>query len=230
MNTKELNKAEELRTAVFTIADRLEACGLNFTGPQAQVLDEAIAYEPETTGDCRRLSNACYIIMSDLDRLERGLPCDSGLAGKVKELLRRDSVSRINRVQAQGRNDAYIVIEGRRYPLEVKTNGGRIQALYSVKNPDTRFIMYELDYTIKAGKPRKDGTCKPAERRQACKVMTVRAFLEMIEETRACKVIGHTEADRELAVQPDSKKLWKALQNFTDYDREKTFTWADFTR
>ena len=231
MNIKELFKAEELRGVVFGTADRLEIFGgFNFTNPQAQALDEIIAYDPETTGDCKRLSNACCIVIHDLHRLESGLPCDSGLAGKVKELLRRDSKSRINRVQAQGRNDAYIVIEGRRYPLEVKTNGGRIQALYSIKNPDTRFIMYELDYTIKAGKPRKDGTCKPAERRQACKVMTVRAFLEMIEDTKAWKVIGHNAGDREVAVQPDSKKLWKALQNFTDYDREKTYTWADFTR
>lgn len=229
MNFNTFETAEAVREALFFQVDILEEDeGIVPNNPQAQALDVIIAYEPETTSDAKRLITACRLVSKDLARLANGEGCDSGIAGKVKELLRRDSVSRINRVQAQGRNDAYITIEGRRYPLEVKTNGGRIQALYSVKNPDTRFVLYELDYTIKAGKPRKDGTCKPAERRQACKVMTVRAFLEMIEETKACKVIGHTEADREVAVQPDSKKLWKALQGFTDYDRGKTFTWADF--
>lgn len=229
MKNNNFEIAEAIREALFFQVDILdEDEGITPNTPQAQALDVIIAYEPETTSDAKRLIKACELVKIDLVRLANGEGCDSGIAGKVKELLRRDSLSRINRVQAQGRNDAYLVVEGRRYPLEVKTNGGRIASLYKVKSPDTRFVLYELDYTIKAGKPRKDGTCKPAERRQACKVMTVRAFLEMIEETKAWKVIGHTEADREVAVQPDSKKLWKALQNFTDYDRDKTFTWADF--
>ena len=231
MNNNYLTIAEALRDTLFFQVDILEEDeGIITNNPQAQALDVIIAYEPETTSDARRLITACELVSTDLKRLANNMPCDCGLAGKVKELLRRDSVSRINRVQAQGKNDAYITIEGKRYPLEVKTNGGRIASLYKVKNPKGRFVLYELDYTIKAGKPRKDGPCKPAEHRQACKVMTVRAFLEMIEETKACKVIGHNASDRELAVQPDSNKLWKALQNFTDYDREKTFTWTDFTR
>ena len=194
--------------------------------------DTIIAYEPHTASDCRRLITACKLTLEDLKKLVHGLPTDSGLAGKVKECLHRDARSRITRVQAQGRNDAYLVIDGKRYPLEVKTNGGRIESLYKSKAPDTHFIVYELDVMIKAGKPRKDGTCKPAEHRQTCKVMTVRKFLEVIESTGASKVIGHGEADREVAVQADSKKLYQALISggFIDYDREATYTWEQFTR
>lgn len=234
MNISIYEQAEALREAVFNLVDIIEdnpeEFNVRINNPQAQALDAIIAYNPRTSSDCRRLITACKLVQTDLHRLVKGEACDSGIAGKVKECLKRDSISRINRVQAQGKNDAYISIEGKRYPLEVKTNGGRIQALYNTKAPETHFIVYELDYTVKAGKPRKDGTCKPAEHRQACKVMTVKAFLELIEDTGASKIIGHNEADREVAVQADSKKLYQALitGGYKDYNREDSFTWADF--
>ena len=231
MNTKLFDQAEAIREALFFQVDILEEDeGIIPNNPQAQALDAIIAYNPETTNDCRRLIKACDLVRNDLVRLANDLPTDSGIAGKTKELLRREVNSRINRVQAQGRNDAYIIIDGRRYPMEVKTNGGRIGSLYNTRAQETHFIMYELDTFIKAGKPRKDGTCKPAEHRQACKVMTVKAFLELIEDTGASKVIGHNETDREVAVQADSKKLYKALMTggYKDYDRLATYTWSDF--
>lgn len=236
MNMSIYDEAMALRDALFALVDIVEdnpdEFNTNFNNPQRQALDAIIAYNPRTSSDCRRLITACKLTHKDLQRAVRGEACDSGIAGKVKECLKRDKLSRINRVQAQGKNDAYIAVEGRRYPLEVKTNGGRIQALYKVKAPDTSFIVYELDIVIKAGKPRKDGTCKPEEHRQACKVMTVRQFLELIEDTKACKVIGHNASDQEIAVQADSKKLYKALiaGGYRDYNREDTFTWADFIR
>lgn len=230
MNISIFDQAMNLASTTFAYVMYLEYEGYTLTNPQRQALDAIDNYAPHTSSDCRRLITACKLVHFDLDRLARGEACDSGIAGKVKECLKRDSRSRINRVQAQGKNDAYISIEGRRYPLEVKTNGGRIQALYNTKAPETHFIVYELDYTVKAGKPRKDGTCKPAEHRQACKVMTVKAFLELIEETGASKVIGHNASDREIAVQADSKKLYQALitGGYKDYNREDNFTWADF--
>lgn len=232
MNNSIFDQAMDMYSTTTAFAMYLELEGYTLTNPQRQALDAIGDYMPRTSSDCRRLITASKLIHFDLERLARGEACDSGIAGKVKEILKRDSLSRINRVQAQGKNDAYISIEGRRYPLEVKTNGGRIESLYKSKAPDTHFIVYELDVMIKAGKPRKDGTCKPAEHRKACKVMTVRQFIELIEATKACKVIGHNASDQELAVQADSKKLYQALVTggYKDYSREDTFTWADFIR
>lgn len=232
MNMSIFEQAMEVYSTATALAMYLDLEGYTLTNPQRQALDAISDYIPRTSSDCRRLITASKLTHLDLHRLAKGEACDSGLAGKVKECLKRDSLSRLNRVQAQGKNDAYISIEGRRYPLEVKTNGGRIQALYKVKAPDTHFIVYELDFTTKPGKPRKDGTCKPAEHRQTCKVMTVRQFLELIENTKACKVIGHNASDQEVAVQADSKKLYQALitGGYRDYNREDTFTWADFIR
>ena len=115
--------------------------------------------------DAKRATLAKTLIDRNIEYYNNGEAVDSGLYGKVKELLSHDEKSTIYRVQAQNRTDAYIIVDGKRKPLEVKTNGGRIENLYRLKAKDNRYISYTLDIVIKAGKPRKDGTCKPAEHR-----------------------------------------------------------------
>lgn len=170
-------------------------------------------FEVKTSYDAKRKAKALDIVQSNFDKAKNGLPIDCGMYGKVKELTSHDSKSTITRVQAQSRNDSYILVDGKRKPLEVKTNGGRIASLYKLnaKARANRYIVYTLDLTVKAGKPRKDGTCKPAEHRYFSGVMTIAKFIEILDETRATKVIGHNDSDKELAIQSDSKKLYKAL-------------------
>lgn len=171
------------------------------------------SFEVKTSYDAKRKAKALDIVQVNLDKAKNGLPIDSGMYGKVKELTSHDSKSTITRVQAQNRNDAYIIVDGKRKPLEVKTNGGRIASLYKLntKARANRYIFYTLDFTVKAGKPRKDGTCKPAEHRYFSGVMTIAKFIKILDETKATKVIGHNDSDKELAIQSDSKKLYKAL-------------------
>ena len=182
--------------------------------------------------DNKRVSLAKMLYNKNVERYNNNEPIDSGLYGKVKELLSHDEKSTIFRVQAQGKNDAYIIVNGKRRPLEVKTNGGRIESLYGLKAKDTRYISYTLDVMIKAGKPRKDGTCKPAEHRYVNALMTVAQFLELVESVNAIKVIGHNDSDREVAVQSDSKKLYKALVegNYLEYFRDWEYFTEDFER
>lgn len=170
-------------------------------------------FETKTSYDVKRKVKALNIVQTNLDKAKNGLPIDCGMYGKVKELTSHDSKSTITRVQAQSRNDSYIIIDGKRKPLEVKTNGGRISNLYrlNAKARANRYIVYTLDFTVKAGKPRKDGTCKPEEHRYFSGVFTIARFIEILEATKATKIIGHNESDREIAIQSDSKKLYKAL-------------------
>lgn len=170
-------------------------------------------FEVKSSYDAKRKAKALDIVQVNLDKAKNGLPIDCGMYGKVKELTSHDSKSTITRVQAQSRNDAYIIVDGKRKPLEVKTNGGRVASLYKLnaKARVNRYIFYTLDFTVKAGKPKKDGTCKPAEHRYFSGVMTVAKFIEILEATKATKVIGHNNSDKELAIQSDSKKLYKAL-------------------
>ena len=171
------------------------------------------AFEVNTSYDAKRKAKAVELITLNYNRVKVNEPIDSGLYGKVKELTSHDSKSTITRVQAQSRNDAYIIVDGKRKPLEVKTNGGRVGSLYNLnaKARQSRYIYYTLDVVIKAGKPKKDGTCKPAEHREFSGVMTIAKFIDILDNTKATKVIGHNESDREIAIQSDSKKLYKAL-------------------
>lgn len=189
-------------------------------------------FKPQNSKDVKRLEKAVNLVNLNIKRHNNGEPTDSGLFGKVTELLSHDEKSTITRVQAQGRNDCYIIIDGKRKPLEVKTNGGRVGSLYQLnaRARESQYINYNLDIEIKAGKPRKDGTCKPAEHRVVNVVMTISEFIRVLEECKATKVIGHNESDREIAIQSDSKKLYKALisGNYTEYHRDWEYFSEDF--
>lgn len=182
-------------------------------------------FEADSNFDNKRIEKAINLIQLDLMRGQLGLPTDSGLAGKVAEILGHDSNSTITRVQKQGATDLYVIIDGKRTRCEYKTNGGRIESLYRVRKPEASYIVYELDFTP-APRKLKDGTIVYSERRYAKKLMTVADFLGIIEDTKAVKIASHKgQCDAERAVQCSSKKLYNALMNgnFTDYDRNKTY-------
>lgn len=200
----------------------------NLTSVQLRTLNAIEHFKASSKYDEKRFNEAVRLFNADIERATN----DSGLYGKVKELFSHDSKSTITRVQAQNKNDNYIIVDEVRKPCEVKTNGGRVGKLYSMntKAKASNYIVYELDYITPQGKPKKDGTRKPAEHRQACKVMTVKQFIELLEETKATKVIGHNASDTEIAVQCDSKKLYKALinGNYNDYVRGFHYISEDF--
>ena len=183
------------------------------------------AFEADSNFDEKRANKARKLIELDLMRSQLNLPTDSGLAGKVAEILGHDSDSTITRVQKQGATDLYVIIDGKRTKCEYKTNGGRIESLYRIRKPEASYIVYELDFTP-APRKLKDGTIVYSERRYAKKLMTVADFLSIIEDTKAVKVASHKgQCDAERAVQCSSKKLYNALMNgnFIDYDRNKTY-------
>ena len=183
------------------------------------------AFEADSNFDNKRADKARKLIELDLMRSQLDMPNDSGLAGKVAEILGHDSDSTITRVQKQGATDLYVIIDGKRTKCEYKTNGGRIENLYRVRKPEASYIVYELDFTP-APRKLKDGTIVYSERRYVKKLMTVADFLGIIEDTKAVKIASHKgQCDAERAVQCSSKKLYNALMNgnFTDYDRNKTY-------
>lgn len=182
-------------------------------------------FESDSNFDRKRADKANKLIQLDVMRSTFGMPCDSGLAGKVAEILGHDSDSTITRVQAQGKADLYVIIDGKRTKCEYKTNGGRIESLYRLRKPETSYIVYELDFTP-ADRTRKDGSIVKGQRRYVKKLMKVSDFLAIIEDTKAVKIASHKgQCDAERAVQCSSKKLYEALVNgnFTDYDRNKTY-------
>lgn len=190
------------------------------------------AFEVTTKHDEKRYNNALNLIRINIERIKHNEPIDSGLYGKVKELLSHNAKSTITRVRPQGKSDSFILVDGKHKPLEVKTNGGRIEALFKMnsRSRSTNYIRYTLDFTVKAGKPRKDGTCKPAEHRYFDGVMLISEFMNIIESTKAYKTICHNSSDIERAIQCDSKKLYNALlnSNHVPYKADFDYMTEDF--
>lgn len=198
---------------------------MKYSSTQIRAYRMIKAFKADTTNDKKRLEKASDLLFADITNTDLGFKADSGLAGKVAEILGHDSDSTITRVQKQGATDLYVIIDGKRTKCEYKTNGGRIESLYKVRKPETSYVVYELDFTP-APRKLKDGTIVYSERRYAKKLMTVADFLDILEDTKAVKIASHKgQCDAERAVQCSSKKLYNALinGNFTDYDRNKTY-------
>lgn len=192
---------------------------------QNRAVEMLNTFESDSNYDAKRAEKAKKLIQLDMMRSELGLANDSGLAGKVAEILSHDSDSTITRVQKQGATDVYIIMDGTRTKCEYKTNGGRIESLYRLRKPESSYIVYELDFTP-ADRTRKDGSIVKGQRRYVKKLMRVSDFLSIIEDTKAVKITSHKgQNDAERAVQCSSKKLYEALVNgnFVDYDRNKTY-------
>ena len=197
-----------------------------YTNTQTRAAKMLYTYKANSAHDTKRANKAEELIKLDIMRSINGEANDSGLAGKVAEILSHDSDSTITKVQKQGATDLYIIVDNKRVKCEYKTNGGRIESLYRLRKPENVYIVYELDFTP-APRKLKDGTVVLSDRRYVKKLMTVCEFLSIIEECGAVKVAKHNnKTDAERAIQCSSKKLYNALinGNYVDYKRDKTYS------
>ena len=185
-------------------------------------------FEPASKWDNIRVGVAEMLLNEDLLRPTDSK--DSGLYGKVFELLYRSPKSQVTRVQPQGKIDLYITVNGKRCPCEVKTNCGRIGSLYKVpaeKMHDT-YVLYSICREKPAGKHlRKDGTYAPAEEWYLPPIlMSVADFLADAERFKAVTSIGHNATDEEPNVRGDKGAFYRYLLNrkSTYYVRGTTYT------
>lgn len=186
-------------------------------------------YKPVSKADNER-ADYCRKL---LDAVKREGYMDAGVMGKVLEVVSRPSNSELINVQPSSRVDSLIEVEGQLYRLEVKSNGGRLGDLERLSKyvQQHTLIHYTLLMRTPQGKPRKDGTCRPAEVRYADVIMRLDKFLALLKSKDATKHIEHKDyitSDRELAIQADSKKLYNALLKETRYNRNKAYVKADF--
>jgi hypothetical protein len=153
---------------------------------------------------------------------------DDGRIGKVFEALFVGEKSRKKRCSKQGKVDNYFYLDGKRYPVEYKINGGRIESLYKHTKPEKAFIVYGMEFTTKVTK-KKDGSLSGGELRVVTPViMTVKDFLTVIETLNAWKVLTD-KSGKERAVQGDSTKLWKVLNEYPiPFNPENHYSSADF--
>lgn len=172
-----------------------------------------------TKAETERLAKAKYTYANEKD---------DGRIGKCFELLFVSDKSTKKAVSKQGKIDNYFYLDGRRYPVEYKINGGRIGSLYKHIKPETQYIVYAMEYTTRVT-TKKDGSKSGGELRTVNPViLKVSDFLNVIETLNAWKMLTK-EGVKEKAVQGDSKKLWKTLNIYPiAFNPNNHYTSEDF--
>jgi len=185
-------------------------------------------FEPESKYDVIRQDVAQDLLNIDLARPEDNK--DSGLYGKVFELLHRSPNSKITEVRAQGEVDLFVKVGNTLRPCEVKTNSGRIGSLYKIPEDkrNNSYVVYTICRIKPQGtRPRRDGSYAPAEEWYLPPIiMTVSDFLTEVHRYNATSTIGHGTGDEEPNVRGDKGQFYRALlkRKSTYYVRGATYT------
>lgn len=143
---------------------------------------------------------------------------DPGAYGRIKEIIHgKSSYSHQVNFAKQGKADAFVKIDGKRYKAEYKTNGGRIGSLLGKNAP--MFVVYEMDI-CNAGTSHVRRVIEP-------KVVKTEIFVAILQE---CNAIKDTNGkNSEPAIQVTSKKFFEAMTKYTlVYDANREYNENDF--
>lgn len=128
----------------------------------------------------------------------------SGAAGCIFELECASKYSRKTAVGKQGQTDVYVRVDGKNYKAECKTNGGRVESLFTGENR-SRFVIYRLDFVQKHKATKKHEAYDEVRHADAV-ILPTEVFCEALRFFGALKSTNGTNP--ELAVQPSNKRLW----------------------
>lgn len=181
-------------------------------------------YEVISEYDAVRLETAKEMLTRDIKRYASHLPVDSGLFGKVFELLMRKPSSKVTWVQGQNKSDYITHINGTTTHVEVKTNFGRVGEFYKSHNNASKYIVYAMCCEKISSHVKKDGTQDVKRWYIEPIIMRMNDFIELLNSTKATKYIEHKNAiksDRELAIKQWYTPFYKALKEYdaTPYNR-----------
>lgn len=140
--------------------------------------------------------------------------------GMITELASATDRTRKTRVAKQGANDTSIkmLVNGKiKYvPCEVKTNGGRVSALYEKNAP--KYVIYSMNV---------QNSLVKTPRVLAPIVIRTDLFLTVLEECNALK--NTNGVNPELAIQCTSKKLFARLSEYPiPYNANTVYSPSDF--
>ena len=189
------------------------------------------AYKPITSKDNERLNTAIDRLMADIIRHESGQPTDSGLYGKVSEILGQSKHSKATDVHSQNRNDGYIFIDDVRYSLEHKTNYTDISDYIDrpIEWLKTHYIRYTINDVTKAVTNKKTGHVTPSKTLYFEGVLTFYDLFTIGYKFNAIK--PHTTSQGAIRIYfRHSLKLCKYLNslNIVPFERNGRYTADDF--
>ena len=187
-------------------------------------------YEVISEYDAKRLEVAKELLTKDAKRYIAGMNTDSGLYGKVFELLMRKPTSKVTWVQSQNKSDYIARIDGKTTHIEVKTNCGRIGDFTTTKSSKTKYVVYAMCMEKIAKHERKDGT--KDVKRWVIEPIIIRMdkFVEILNSTNAIKPISHNDrSDNDLAIKQWYTPFYEALKqyNATPYNRLGNYKASD---
>ena len=112
---------------------------------------------------------------------------DCGGIGKAFEIACYSKFSNRANYQKQGKNDMYLTIDGKRYSVEVKTNGGRLD------DCNTDLVVYAMDIC--------NTTTKGARRLTQVQIVSTKRFFDAVDGCKARKVVYHQHKPDGVAIQ-----------------------------
>ena len=204
------------------------------------ILRNEYAQSIESTYDEKRLAVIDEYIERNIKYFFENLPLDSGMYGKIFEITTHDSNSRIIELRKKDKGDGYVLIDGKRKKVEVKTGGGRIGDYYKMSKPKRKatYLIYNLCFQPK-DRTLKDGSISVSPIRFVTVFTTVERFLTIAESVKGAiktaehknyEYIGKTN-DAEPALQKSSKKLYEALLQYDIiFDRNKNYSSSEILR
>lgn len=137
---------------------------------------------------------------------------DSGAFGKALELELTPIHSPKTCVAGHNTADNYFYLDGKRVPVEIKSNGGRVGQLLKSENPETSYVVYRLHMC--------NSTTGGKLIDIPARVMTVSRFLEILQTAGAIRL---NSRDKEPCIQPSKRTLWNSLESETLYDPNRKY-------
>lgn len=135
------------------------------TSVQKRTYNLITSFTPKTSNDEKRLNKATERYNEDVIRKLTMNTSDSGLYGKVKEILNHSRNSKIIDVQSQNVIDNYIFVNDIRVSLEEKSNYTDIDKWINKSEnwQKTHYIHYTIDDYTKETISKKTGKITPAK-------------------------------------------------------------------
>lgn len=203
---------------------------MKFTFIQIATMQLINNYEVVSEYDAKRLEVAKQMLQTDAKRQLSGLNTDSGLYGKVFELLMRKPTSKVTWVQSQNKSDYIVRMDNKTTHIEVKTNCGRIGDFLTTKSSKTKYVVYTMCMEKIGKHERKDGTKDVKRWHIEPIIIRMDTFVEILKSTEAIKPIGHNDRnDADMAIKQWYNPFYEALKEFngTPYNRLGNYKASD---
>ena len=201
------------------------------TKVQDRTLELIKNYNPMTSKDNERLNTAIDRLITDIKRHESGNGTDSGLYGKVSEILGQSKHSKAVDVHSANEIDGYIFIDNVRYSLEHKTNYTDIEKWINkpIEWLKTHYIRYTINDTTKAVCNKKTGHTTPSKTLYFDGILSFYDLFTIGEQFNAIKPHKTTSGEIHTYFR-HSLKLCKYLNslNIVPFYRNGRYTLDDF--